>query len=248
MKAIIVDDELNNLTLLASMLKKHCPEITLVAQADSADAGYKSIIQNKPHLVFLDVKMPGKTGFDLLRMFEEINFSVIFITGFDEYAIKAFEFNAVDYILKPIDYTKLIAAVKKAETKHMSNLGNIVHFVQSLEEKTNYIKKITLHNKDKVNVLDLNDIVYIEACRGYSEIVDTKNQRHLSAKYLSEYEELLEPVQNFIRVNKSFIINANHIESYSKGNECIICMKESKTEIEVSRRKKTEVISKLKGI
>lgn len=131
MKAILVDDEINNRALLSSMLKKHCPEIDLLAEAASVDTAFELINALKPELVFLDVKMPIKNGFDLLRMFEKIDFSVIFITGFDEYAVKAFEFNAVDYILKPIDYSKLINAVKKAELKLNTELSNIIHFVHS---------------------------------------------------------------------------------------------------------------------
>jgi two-component system LytT family response regulator len=247
MKALIIDDEQSNITLLANMLEKHCPQIEVIGHAASANEGYLEIQKHQPDLVFLDVKMPGKSGFDLLRMFNKITFSVIFVTGFDEFAVKAFEFNAVDYILKPIDHVKLASAVKKAELKQKSSLGNVIHFVHSIEEKTNYVKRLTIHSNDKVHVLDLNDIVYIEASRGYSEIVDTKNQCHISAKYLSEYEELLEPLSQFIRVNKSFIINSTHVASYSKGNECIITMKPCNTEIEVSRRKKTEVLSALKG-
>lgn len=247
MKAILIDDELSNRTLLTSMLKKHCPNVKLIGEAESSDKAFEMISLLKPDLIFLDVKMPQKSGFDLLRMFETIHFSVIFITGFDEYAVKAFEFNAVDYILKPIDYLKLITAVKKAETKQQATLNNIIHFVHSLEEKTNYVKKLTCHSNDKVNIIDLNEIVYIEASRGYSEIVDIKNQKHIFAKSLSEYEELLEPIPTFIRVNKSYIINTDHVLSYTKGNECIILMKGRDFEIEVSRRKKTQVISALKS-
>ena len=247
MKAILIDDEQDNRILLANMLRKHCPEVEILADADSADKAFELISSLKPDVIFLDIHLPEKTGFDLLRLFNEINFSVIFVTGFDEYAIKAFEFNAVDYVLKPIDYTKLINAVKKAAMRLESEAKNLVHFVHSLEEKTNYIKKIMIHGNDKVHVSDLNDVVHITACRGYSEILDINQQRHMSAKPLADYAELLEHLPNFVRVNKSCMINAHYVNSYTKGQECIVYMRGSDQEIEVSRRKKTEIIAVLKA-
>jgi two-component system LytT family response regulator len=247
MRAILVDDEYSNRVLLCDMLKANCPEVEVVATADSADTAFLVINQLKPDLVFLDIKMPDKNGFDLLRMFESISFSVIFVTGFDQYALKAFEFNALDYVLKPIDYTKLISAVKKAKKHTHANLGNIIHFVHSMEEKTNYVKKLTLHIKDKVHIVELNDIVYFAANRGYCEIMDVKNNRYISAKTLSDYEELILPLQSFIRVSKSHIINIQHLKSYTKGAACIISMKNCNEEIEVSLRKKTQVLAFLKA-
>ena len=246
MKAILIDDEYSNRMLLASMLKKHCPDVMIIGDADSVDTGFEMINRLQPDLVFLDVKMPEKSGFDLLRMFKEINFSVIFVTGFDEYAIKAFEFNALDYILKPIDYSKLVKAVKKAEAKIISGTNSIIHFVHSLEEKTNYIKKITVHDKDKVHVIDLNDIIYIAANKNYSKIFDNKQRLYVSPKPLLHYEELLYPFRNFMRVNKSYIINSGFLISYSKGSDCSITLAGCDIEIEISRRKKTEIIQLLK--
>src|SRR5688500_5267530 len=104
---ILVDDESNSRAVLRSYLQKHCPEIKITGEAASADEAFDLIRQEVPALVFLDVKMPGKSGFDLLRMFDSINFDVIFVSGFDEFAIQAFDFNALDYILKPVDYRKL---------------------------------------------------------------------------------------------------------------------------------------------
>ena len=246
MKALLIDDEYSNRSLLANMLAKHCPDVEVIGYSETADSAYEMILDLKPDLIFLDIKMPGKNGFDLLRQFSEINFSIIFVTGFDEYAIKAFEFNAVDYLLKPLDHSKLITAVQKATSKLYSTRNNIIHFVHSMEEKTNYIKKITFHHKDKVQIIDINDIINISAIRGYCEILDIHNNRYVSAKPLIDYEELLEPYKNFIRVNKSYIINSNHLRSYTKGADCIISLKGCDQEIEVSRRKKTEILMQLK--
>lgn len=247
-RSVIIDDELANRNLLDSLLKKHCLDIEVMGLAESADEGFKLIKEIKPDLVFLDIKMPGKTGFDLLKMFDKINFNVIFVSGFDQYAIQAFEFNAVDYILKPIDYTKLIVAVNKTlERISQKNNHNIIHFIHSIDEKSQLIKNISLHVNDKVHVVDLNDICYIQASRNYSEITTENNQKLLSTKTLSDYEELLSRHSHFLRINKSLLININYIKEYSKGSTCIIKIKNSELEMEVSRRKKSDIIQFLKN-
>src|SRR5687768_10816640 len=114
MKCILVDDEKGNRDVLSSYLEKYCPEVKKTGEAESADEAYELINRQQPDLVFLDIRMPGKSGFELLRMFKEIKFEVIFVSGFDEFAVQAFDFNAIDYILKPIDFQKLVSSVKRA--------------------------------------------------------------------------------------------------------------------------------------
>ena len=135
-KTIIIDDEIANRTVLDSFLKKYCPKIDVVGFAENADDAYQLILDEQPDLIFLDIKMPNKSGFDLLKMFDEINFNIIFLTAYDEYAIKAFEFNAIDYILKPIDSQKLIKSVAKVEKVIQLKINsNIIHFIKSIDEK-----------------------------------------------------------------------------------------------------------------
>jgi two-component system LytT family response regulator len=246
-KSIVIDDELANVNVISSMLAKHCPAIEVCACANSALDGYKLIVELNPELVFLDIKMPGKSGFELLKMFEDIAFHVIFISAFDQYAIQAFEFNAIDYILKPIDHTKLVRSVEKVERqiKNKDN-SNVVHFIHSLDEKSQLVKSISLHQHEKVQIVELRHICFVHAARGYSEIVTEDNQKLLSAKSLSDYEELLAPFPHFLRVNKSMIINVHYVKEYTKGKDCLITVKNSVQEIEVSRRKKTEIIRYLK--
>src|SRR6218665_1423978 len=247
MKAIIIDDESANRNVLANMLNDHCRNIEVTGFAESADDGYRLISETRPDLVFLDIKMPGKSGFDMLRMFEKINFNVIFVSGFDQYAVQAFEFSAVDYILKPIDYSKLISAVNRAEEQiAQKNNNHIIHFIHSLDEKTQLLRTISLHQNDKVHLIDIREISYIQAIRGYSEIVTVKGGKYISAKTLTDYEELFGPYSDFLRVNKSIIINVNEIGNYTKGSICYITMRNNGPEIEVSRRKKTEIMHFLK--
>lgn len=248
-KSIIIDDESANRTVLENLLRKHCPSIEVIGTAGSAAEGYALIVEKRPDLVFLDIKMPVRSGFDLLRMFREINFNVIFVTAYDEYAIQAFEFSAVDYILKPIDYRKLVRSVEKAEQsiRMKNNSSDVIQFIHSIDEKTQLLKSISLHRKDRVLLIDIESICYIQAIRNYCEVVTTDNQRLLSTKTLADYEQLLAPYANFLRINKGYLININHVKYYTKGTVCFISMKNDDQELEVSRRKKSEILHFLKS-
>lgn len=246
--SIIIDDESANRLVLESFLKKHCPSIDLIASAESAEEGYRMICELTPELVFLDVRMPAQSGFDLLRMFDEVPFHVIFITAYDEYAIQAFEFSAIDYLLKPIDYQKLIKSVAKVEEAiRLKNNANVIHFVNSVDDKQELLKSITLHKKDKVQIVDIDQISYIQADRNYSEVITSDNERLVSSKTLLDYEQLFQHYTHFLRINKSVIINVRFIQEYTKGSTCFIYMKNGSEELEVSRRKKGEILQFLKG-
>lgn len=247
-KCIIIDDEAANRKLLAGMLQKHCPRVGIEGMAASADEAYALITSINPQLIFLDVQMPEDSGFDLLRRFKEINFNVIFVSAFDQYAIEAFEFNALDYILKPVNHHKLVKAVNKAEAKISSrNYSDIVHFIHTLDEKEQLQKRVSLHHHDKVHMVNINDICYVQGLKGYSEIVLKNNHKYISSKSLTDYENMFEPFDHFLRVNKSMIININHVKDYTKGVDCIITIGNN-SEVEVSRRKKSTIIQQLKNM
>ncbi len=244
--ALIIDDEEHNRNVLHTLLEKYCPLINIVGEAFDVDDAYEKINKLKPQLIFLDIKMPNKNGFDLLRLFDNINFEVIFVSAFNEYAITAFDFNALGYILKPIDYVKLIGVVDRAISKIATNSGNnIGHFIKTLEGKNNFVNKITLHHKEKVVFVNISDIVSIESNDGICELKLMDNSAYFSSKDLKLFEGMLNSAGNFIRVNKSVIINLNYIKSYNKGDVCILEMSNGLFH-EVSRRKKTEVLNKIK--
>lgn len=247
LRSIIIDDEPANHTVITELLTRHCPQVRVTSCAFSADEGIELIARHKPHIVFLDIKMPGRSGFDMLRRIGELHFEVIFISGFDEYAIQAFEFNAVDYVLKPIDYTCLVRAVNRAADRIAlkKHNENIIQFIHSLDEQSHYVRKITLHQHEKVHVINLNEIEHIRAVRAYSEVVTVGNMKFLSAKPLNDYEILLSPFANFFRASKSILINADHIGHYTKGSSCFITMRYTACEVEVSRRRKTELLAAL---
>ncbi len=247
-KTVLIDDELANRVVLDKFLSRFCPIIEVIGTAENAEKGFHLIQELKPDLVFLDVRMPIQSGFDLLRMFDEIKFHVIFLTAYDEYAVQAFEFNAIDYLLKPIDNFKLEKAVTKVEESiRLKSNANFIHFVNSVDEKQELFKSITLHKKDKVQIVDIGQISYIQASRNYCEVITAENERLLSTKTLLDYEQLLERYPNFLRINKSVIINIHFIREYTKGATCFIYMKNAKEELEVSRRKKGEILQFLKN-
>lgn len=245
--AIIIDDEVHNRDVLRTLLSKYCPMINVIAECGNANDAFDKINELQPHLIFLDIKMPGKSGFDLLKMFSRIDFEVIFVSSFNEYAITAFEFNALGYILKPIDYSKLIITVDKAVFKIASNekSNSVFHFIKTLDDKNDVINKISVHNNDKVILLNINYIVSVEAKGGTCEIKLDDGKSYFSSKELKLFEEILEKAGNFIRINKSVIINIDYIVSYSKGDICNLEM-QNNIFYEVSRRKKSEVLNRMK--
>jgi two-component system, LytTR family, response regulator len=247
--ALIVDDEKHNIVMLQALLKENCPNVNIVGIANSADSAFEKINTLKPQLVFLDIKMPHKSGFDLLRMFTNINFEVIFVSAYNEYAITAFEFNALGYILKPIDFDALQKAVQKATTfiqaNNTSQNNEILHFVKTLEDKGDRVNKISVHKHDKVIFVNVNDFVYIEGKAEYCELHLIDKTTYTSTKELKKFDSLLQEIGSYIRINKSVIVNVNYILSYTKGDVCEVTMNTGEV-FEVSRRKKTEVISALK--
>lgn len=245
--AIIIDDEVHNRNVLKTLLGRYCPMINVIDECGNANDAYDKIKELQPKLVFLDIKMPGKSGFDLLKMFTRIDFEVIFVSSFNEYAITAFEFNALGYILKPIDYSKLIITVDKAIFKIAANEKNnsVFHFIKTLDDKSDVIDKISVHHNDKVILLNINYIVSVEAKGGTCEIKLDDSRSYFSSKELKLFEEILEKAGNFIRINKSVIVNIDHIVSYSKGDICNLEL-QNNVFYEVSRRKKSEVLNRMK--
>lgn len=246
---LIVDDEEHNRNILRTLLTKHSPELTIVDESFSAEDAFQKIKKLSPRIVFLDVKMPGKSGFDLLRMFSEINFEVIFVTAFDKYAIRAFEFNALGYILKPIDLSKLIKVIEKVSEKIRRQPDNemVLHFVKTLSDTNELINKFSVHHNGKVIFLNVSNIVFIEAKEDHTTLTLFDNTHYYSSKDLAKYDSVLEGTGNFIRINKSVILNTHFIKSYSKGESCLIELKTDHT-FEVSRRRKSEILKKLKAL
>lgn len=247
--ALIIDDEVHNRNVLQTLLLKYCPIIKIIDQADNADDAFEKINTLKPQLVFLDIKMPKKSGFDLLKQFTKINFEVIFVSAFNEFAITAFDFNAIGYILKPIDYSKLINVVDKAVIKINTNNQDdtVFHFIKTLKEEEDLINKVSIHHNGKVLFIHIDDILSIETIIDTAEIKTINNQIYYSSKGIKDFENLLKDHVSFIRISRSTLLNSNFIVSYSKGETCIVELQNGQN-FEISRRKKSEVLEKIKSL
>lgn len=246
-KAIIVDDESKGREVLRNLLQSFFPEIELVGEAENVDNAFQLVNKVKPELVFLDIQMPRISGFSLLKKFEEIPFEVIFVTSYDEYAINAIKFNALDYLLKPVEVKELKEAVNKAQkiigAKQRSN-AQMINLLLSLDTKGD--KKVAVHVGEKVEMLNGADIAYIEADGSYCTIYTSDKEKYTTAKFLKDFEDYFGETSNFVRIHKSCLINVKHIKNYSKGEPCFIEMTDGNS-FEVARRKKQEVLEKLKG-
>lgn len=247
-EAVIIDDEESSRKVIKSLLAKFFPEVKICGEAENVKTGFELIQKVQPELVFLDVQMPGGNGFRLLEMFESINFSVIFITGYDEFAIQAIRFNALDYLLKPVELIDLENAIKKALEKKLKTSGKDIRFVgllQSIIADSNN-KKVIVHQNEKVLLIDTKEIEYIEADGRYSLIHTVDKKKYTVTKTLKDFELYLTGKSEFFRINKEILLNISFVSNYTKGEPCII---ETKTGVhfEISRRKKQEFLDRIKN-
>ncbi|MES1219400.1 MAG: LytTR family DNA-binding domain-containing protein [Bacteroidota bacterium] len=240
LKVFIIDDEYQSRNLLGKLLLEHFPEIIVAGQASNVADGIAGIKEFSPGLIFLDIEMNGETGFDLLRKIETRNFKIIFVTAHDAYALKAFRFNAVDYLLKPIVLEELKDAVGKVinqlpEKKSISDaqLENLAQFIQN-PKKVN--DKIAVPTSDGFVLISVPEIVFCKANGNYTEFHLSDKKQLLSSYTLKQYHELLVE-QNFFRAHRSFLINLSHVKMYRRGEGGTIIMNDG-SEIELSRQNK----------
>jgi two-component system LytT family response regulator len=243
-KAVIIDDEINNQELISNLLKSYAENIQVVGLADSVDSAYKTIQEHQPDLIFLDVQMPDGTGFDLLKKFEKINFKIIFVTAHQEFALEAFKYSALDYILKPLSPANLLAAVKKAEETMGSDELNmkLKILLNNIAEPIKNKKKIVLKTMERIYSVDLDDIIRFESDGGYTKVYLTDGKRIMVSKTMKEYDDLLLDA-GFLRVHHSHLINMNHLFCFEK-TEGHVVMKDDSV-VPVSNRKKDHLMELL---
>ena len=195
-------------------------------------------------MVFLDIQMQSETGFDLLAKVKPINFEVIFTTAHSNYAIKAFKFSAIDYLLKPIDIEDLKKAVEKVERKVNFNISaRLEQLVQNLKPSSGQNHKLALPTLDGLIFVKIEDIIYCEASSNYTQIFTFDGKKHVVSRTLKEYEELLAD-HDFFRIHNSFLINLNSIKKYVRGEGGYVIMSND-VSLDVSKRKKEAFLSKL---
>lgn len=242
-KALIVDDEADSRELLMQLLAPFADKLTVVGMAENAQHAIKLIEQTKPNMLFLDVQMPGKNGFQLLDQLENIDFEVVFVTSYEQYALSAIKFNAMDYLLKPIDKSELKLSVEKAHLRINSRSTNHPQIV-SLLKNLQLPQKIAVHVNDIVQLIELVDIVYIEGQGNYSRIFVQNGQEFIIPRLLKDFEDYFGSTSLLVRLNRSILVNSRQIASYSKGEPCLVSLKNGKS-FEVSRRKKQEIIGEI---
>jgi two-component system, LytTR family, response regulator len=226
--AIIVDDELDGRLILTSMLTDYCESVRLLGSFGSAESGIQAIRTLKPDLVFLDIEMPRINAFAMLEQLQDINFEVVFVTAYNNYALKAIKHNAMEYILKPVDKDELVASVEKCHKKLHHKRTTAV----SQDQDTT---KLILPVREGFLFIDVAKIVRCEGDGNYTHVYLDDQQKHVASKTLKDFEQLLP--SSFVRIHKSHLINTNFIKKYIKGEGGVVIMADD-SELEVSRRNK----------
>jgi len=242
--ATIVDDEPFCCESLATLLERYCPAVKVLDICYSASAALQSIQQHPPHILFLDIEMPHMNGFELLEKLPDIDFELVFTTSYDQYAIKAFRFSALDYLLKPIDQDDLRKAVQKAvtSTDHVSP-QQIKVLLQKINHPSLVVNKLAIPTLEGLQMILIESIIHCEADRNYTIINIKGKQKIVASRTLKEIEELLDDYP-FIRVHHSHIINLNEVEKYMKGEGGYLMMSNG-ANIDVSRSRKEFLLKKL---
>ncbi len=243
-KAVIIDDENNNRELISNLLKSYAENIEVVGMADSVETGYKCILDHKPGLIFLDIQMQDGTGFDLLKLFDKPDFKVIFVTAHEEFAIEAFKFSALDYLLKPLSPVSLLASLKKAEESLNNEELNLKlkTLLDNVNEPAKNKRKIVLKTLERIYSVDIGDVIRFESDGGYTKVYLLDGKRIMVSRTLKEFDDFLSDT-GFVRVHHSHLVNINHVFCFEK-QESHIVMKDDSI-VPVSNRKKEHVLELL---
>lgn len=241
LKAILVDDEQKARDLLRNMLASHCKEVEVVAEAENVKDAIQAIHQHQPQIVFLDIEMPRISGLELPSFFkpEDLNFNIIFVTAYSEFAVEAFRLSACDYLLKPVDPEDLQAAVEKAARNVSSQDASKRLDALKVNMDSSTGKRIALPHATGMDFVELNEVAYLQADRSYTDVHMMDGTKYTVSQRLRVYEELLESNHDFFRVHRAYLINMTLVKSYSRS-ESIMIMKNN-VSIPISRERKSDV-------
>lgn len=244
MNALIIDDEQHCIDALTMDLRGHCPNVSVVGTYTSAKDAIVAIKKSKPQLLFLDVQMPMMNGFEMLEALPEIEFGIIFTTAFDQFAAKAFRISAIDYLLKPIDSTDLVAAVKKAEEKvsNATGLGNIEVLLHNMKQPVEQ-QKVAFPSSDGYEFVLISRVIYCLAEGAYTRIVFGDKKPLLISRSLGDVEEML-PSELFLRIHHSTLVNLSCITHYSRKDGGFVTMNTNET-LAVSTARKEVLLQHL---
>lgn len=242
LKAILIDDEAHCLETLSILLNEYCPGVQIIGQCRSATEGLKAIKSEKPDLLFLDIEMPVMNGFDLLEQMGDISFGIIFTTSYDQYAIKAIRFSALDYLLKPIDPTELISAVKKVEEqRHLPVAEQFQMLLKKIQHNDHPFNKIAVPTVEGFELIAADQVVRCEAADNYTHLFLKNKTKITACRTLKEMEEQLRDFPPFVRVHHSYIVNLNEVTKYVRGEGGYLVMTDGST-VNVSRSRKEALL------
>lgn len=247
-KAFIVDDDPGIRATNRKLLKEYFSDIELVGEADAVDLAFELINELKPHLVLLDIEIKGGTGFQLLQKLKPYSFKVVFITGFNDFGIKAIKFNALDYILKPVNAVEFQSAIESAVeliSKDMNTGEQAEHFLQSFTQNT-HSKKLMLRTTNALHLVSISDILYGKNDNSYTTFYLVSGEKIMVSKGIVFYEEILSE-SGFFRPHQSYLVNLDHVKRLDKSDGGFIIL-DSDVEIPVSSRRKKGLINILENI
>jgi two-component system LytT family response regulator len=246
-RCVIVEDEEMARKVLKSLLAQYCSDVMVCAEADDIVSGQEMIEAFRPDLVFLDIEMPGGSGFKLLNNIKDIDFEVVFITAYEQFAIKAIRHDALDYLLKPVDPKELIAAVEKVkETKYKKTLKKQYDtLLKNIDPEQLVVKKISVSTSDKIHLIEVEDIIRCESDNYYTIIFFKDGTSLMVSKTLKEMEQKLEEF-DFVRTHKSHLVNIHYIMNFIK-DEMVVMMTDG-IKVPVSKRKKEKIMEVINSL
>ncbi len=242
MTAIIIDDELSAREALRSLLENFIQGVEVVAEADGVQLGLAAIRQLKPDVVFLDINMPSGTGFDLLEQLVEVSFALVFVTAYDQYAIKAIKFSALDYLLKPVDLQELRKTMERIQQLGGSRAQS--ELVEHYQRNQSSRDTLALPTLDGFDIVRVDEIIRCEGERNYTTFFMKNGDRIVVSRTLKDYELLLVD-SDFLRVYQSHLVNLRFVKRYIRGRGGFVVMEDG-TELPVSREKKEELLRKIR--
>jgi two-component system LytT family response regulator len=252
MKTLIIEDEQKSRDMLATLIKKNFPQLTIVGLAKNVAEGVEFINTLSPDLVFLDISMPDGTGFDVLEKTQGLKFDIIFTTATDKHALKAIKYSACDYLLKPIDVDELKPTVDKLIEKHasktstMPSMENLQFLIQNLKRADDNYSKITLPTGNAYEIVNIKDIIRCEADGSYTNFILIGGKKLMVSASMKHYEDLL-PANDFIRIHHHHLININHVVRFLKVDGGYAIMSDN-SQLEISRRKKDAFLERLNAV
>jgi two-component system LytT family response regulator len=243
-KALLVDDEIHCLDTLEMILCDYCPDVQILGRCVSGENAIEQIDKLKPELVFLDIEMPLMNGFELLENYTQIPFSVIFTTGYDQYAIKAIRFSALDYLLKPIDPKELVTAVHKVNVqKNHPTMDQFQMLKDHYQHKGSTFNKLAIPTIDGFELIPVDQLIYCEANDNYSQLFLKNGTKVTACRTLKEIEEQLDDFDSYLRVHHSYVVNLNEAKKYIRGDGGYLVMSNGST-VNVSRSRKEMLLNK----